>query len=189
MPETAVLMCHAPVVIPAIAGDREEEIRTSTLAMREAATRVVQSLPDALILFSPHAPRVRSAYGIFGAERLEGSFARFGRAEIGGSFLGAPQLARAMAGAASATGVGVDVFSENVELDHGSLVPLWFLQEAGWCGPTLVISLPSGSRLEDHARAGGLFAAALGRLGIRAAWVASGDMSHRLAADAPGGFA
>jgi aromatic ring-opening dioxygenase catalytic subunit (LigB family) len=26
-------------------------------------------------------------------------------------------------------------------LDHGALVPLWFLAEAGWTGPTIILSL------------------------------------------------
>lgn len=186
MLQTSALMCHAPIVIPSIAGDREREVRASTLAMREAASRVVRSLPDALVLFSPHAPRPRSAYGIFGAERLEGTFERFGRPEIGAVLEGAPRLARAMAEAAGKAGAKVELLPDGTELDHGSLVPLWFLGEAGWCGPTVVVSLPAFPRLDDHERAGRAFAEAL--VGIRAAWVASGDMSHRLTADAPGGF-
>ena len=69
---------------------------------------------------------------------------------------------------------------------HGALVPLWFLAEAGWAGPTVVLGL-------NHPGEGGLttlgaaIAATAQALPRRLAVVASGDMSHRLTVNAPCG--
>ena len=68
------------------------------------------------------------------------------------------------------------------ELDHGAVVPLWFLWEAGWRGPTAILSLPAegngGNTLGQH----------LAELPGRTAVIASGDMSHRLRPGAPAGY-
>jgi len=67
-------------------------------------------------------------------------------------------------------------------LDHGAVVPLLFLWEAGWRGPTSVLALP---RAEGDPLAVG---EALASMSGETAVIASGDMSHRLREGAPGGF-
>jgi AmmeMemoRadiSam system protein A len=75
-------------------------------------------------------------------------------------------------------------------LDHGALVPLWFLAKAGWTGPTVVLSLADGAdgRLESLTTLGQAIAAAARASGRHVAIIASGDMSHRLTHGAPCGF-
>lgn len=72
-------------------------------------------------------------------------------------------------------------------LDHGALVPLWYLADAGWSGPTVVLSLndPQEGGLEEMGRA---ITAAAATLGRKIALIASGDMSHRLQPAAPAGY-
>ena len=72
-------------------------------------------------------------------------------------------------------------------LDHGALVPLWFLAEAGWAGPTVILGL-SYQEGRGLTGLGEAIAAAAHASPGRIAIVASGDMSHRLTADAPCGF-
>ena len=66
-------------------------------------------------------------------------------------------------------------------------MPLWFLAEAGWAGPTVVLSLnyPEDGGLS---KLGEAIAAAAHAFHRRIAIVASGDMSHRLTPNAPCGF-
>lgn len=183
----AVLMCHAPIVIPEIAGDRADECATSTFAMREAARALVAHEVDVCVLVSPHAPRSRTRWGIGHGEQLGGSFARFGHAGLALTFRGAPHAATLLAHEAERRGLAC-LAAPTDDLDHGSLVPLYFLHEAGYRGRVLLIALPypnTGSELTF----GAAIRAAADESGQRWAVLASGDMSHRLTRDAPAGYA
>ena len=73
-------------------------------------------------------------------------------------------------------------------LDHGVLIPLSYLRRAGLTCPIVRLGLSGFSPL-DHYRLGVCIARAAGALGRRAVFVASGDLSHKLKADGPYGFA
>ncbi|MEW6271765.1 MAG: class III extradiol dioxygenase subunit B-like domain-containing protein [Thermodesulfobacteriota bacterium] len=185
----AALMCHAPIVVPEVGGSEAGACVRTTGAMAALADRVVAHEPDCLVLVSPHAPRERARFGLVGDDGIHGSFARFGRRDAALGLPGAPAAARAAARHAASRGLGC-VTRAGGDLDHGSMVPLWFLAAAGWRGATLVVALPG-----EEDQAGSVEAAmgealrdAAGELGERWAVVASGDMSHRLAPHAPAGF-
>ena len=182
----AVLMPHAPILVPAVGGARGKAAQASSQAMRTAAAAVLSHRPEALVLISPHSPRKPGAFGLWGDDRLAGGFDPFGAPQARVSLPNDRRLANALAAEAQARAVAIWAI-HNHQLDHGALVPLWFLAEAGWTGPTVVLSL-------DSSDDGGLtflgeaIAAAANELSRRIALVASGDMSHRLTAGAPCGF-
>jgi AmmeMemoRadiSam system protein A len=107
--------------------------------------------------------------------RLEGDFGDFGHPEIRISL---PNAHAALPASPLPP----------LRLDHGAMVPLFFLQEAGWNGPTLVLSLPYPASPEECVRMGEAIAATARASGKRWALLASGDMSHRLQPGAPAGF-
>ncbi len=181
----AVLLPHAPILIPAVAGPRQQACRATITAMREVARRVVAARPDTVVLVSPHAPREDRAFGVT-AGNLTGSLAQFGAPRAAVRLPGDPGFSAALREGAAARGVGTCRLPA-VALDHGSVVPLLFLAEAGWEGPTVVVALAAddNSRIGDL---GGCVAAAAEHLGRRVAVVASGDMSHRLQPGAPCGY-
>lgn len=164
-------MCHAPIVVPAVGGARSAQCRATTRAMREVAQRAVGARPDRLVLISPHTPRHPTAWGAWTGQH-RGDLAGFGAPEIAIDLPDAPEVA-ASVGAEPVQG----------ELDHGAMVPLAFLWEAGWRGPTAILGLPWS---EDPAceAVGRAVAALPGRTAV----IASGDMSHKLKPGAPSGF-
>jgi AmmeMemoRadiSam system protein A len=182
----AALMCHAPIVIPAIGRERGDDCARTTAAMRTLASRLVAHAPDVLVVISPHAPRDPNRWGIVGDARITGDFGRFGVPQVGVALQGAPRAAELLTASAHANDLSTWQ-ARGDDLDHGAVVPLYFLAEAGWRGPTLVIALPyPGTRTESVM--GRAIAAAARRAGERWAVLASGDMSHRLQRDAPAGF-
>ena len=72
-------------------------------------------------------------------------------------------------------------------LDHGTAVPLYFLLRNGWHGQVVALGYSFLSN-EDHLRFGRCIARAVDQLGRRAAFIASGDLSHRLKPEAPAGY-
>jgi AmmeMemoRadiSam system protein A len=181
----AVLMCHAPIVVPPIAGARAGECSTTTRAMREAAQTLVAHAPELIVLLSPHAPRLPGVWGISYATALSGSFARFGHDALAYVCTGAPDAARCLADEAHSRGLATHDIGG--ALDHGALVPLHFVQEAGYHGPVLLVALPFPGA-DSEVEFGRAIDAASARMGRRWAVLASGDMSHRLTRDAPSGF-
>lgn len=154
--------------------------------MREAAEACVRTRPAALVLVSPHSPRRRTAFGLWQGPQLHGSLAQFNAPEANVDLAADATLRDAIAAAARDRGVATWAIPSD-ELDHGAVVPLWFLAEAGWAGPTVVVSLndPATGGCADL---GAVIADAAAQTGKRTAVIASGDMSHRLEPGAPAGY-
>ncbi|MFM8361048.1 MAG: AmmeMemoRadiSam system protein A, partial [Verrucomicrobiota bacterium] len=118
--------------------------------------------------------------------RLHGSLAQFGAPAARLDLPADPEFRAALRAEGERLGLAFwEVPGE--PLDHGATVPLWYLADAGWQGPTVVVGLnyPGEGGLESLGRA---LAQAAARLGRRVAVVASGDLSHRLKPGAPSGY-
>jgi len=179
-------MCHAPIVIPPIGRSRATGCAASTLAMREAARSVVASGAQLLVLISPHTPRHHHAYGGIFAPTLQGCFSAFGYPDLKCSFPQDPEVLDALTHCGKHRGIKVSAV-EMDGLDHGALVPLWFLQEAGYKGSVTILGLPWEADAETHIQFGSILSEAVGEIGPWAL-VASGDMSHALKPGGPAGF-
>jgi aromatic ring-opening dioxygenase LigB subunit len=73
------------------------------------------------------------------------------------------------------------------ELDHGTMVPLWFIRNKYKGGKIVRIGL-SGLPLIDHYRLGMMIREAAENTGRRVVMVASGDLSHKLQEYGPYGY-
>ena len=173
------LMPHPPIVVKAVGGMRCAEVALTIGSMRSLARDMVAADPHGLILISPHTPRPARGIAAWKTARLEGHFGNFGAAEtvidLPNHVAWTERFARFFPQVTELT---------EQHLDHGALVPLHFLAEAGWHGPTCVLGLPWEGDLEK-----------IGAAVARAcegpdtyALLASGDMSHCLKPGAPSGF-
>lgn len=179
-------MPHAPVLIPEVGGARGREAAATTRALRSVSVALVQQAPDALVVVSPHAPRRSGCFGVWTGRILAGELSRFGRPEVGLELPNATELVETLAATFGQNRLATWRIPEQ-GLDHGSMVPLYYIHRAGWRGPTAVISLNEPGE-GGWRQAGEGIGGAAGRLGRRVAIVASGDMSHRLRPGAPAGY-
>ena len=186
-PRAAVLMCHAPIVIPPIGDDRAPDCEATTEAMGAAARILAKCGAETVLVLSPHTPRHRQAFGFVPGDTLRGDFHSFG---IGGlECLFRADAAAAAAVARQAENTGLSMAPSKVQnLDHGALVPLWFLQQAGFKGRVAVFGFPWECGNGISRRFGQALSAAMDSLDRSWALVASGDMSHALKPGAPAGF-
>lgn len=182
----AVLMPHAPVLIPEVGRGREAQAQATVDAMWRAAREVVASSPEAIIVISPHSPRRKGQFGLFDGVRLQGDMSQFGRPDTTISLENDRELVGALEWSFPREGLQTwKIICE--PLDHGAFVPLYFLTRSGWDGPTVVMSLnyPGEGGWDAAGRA---IREAVANVGQRVALVASGDMSHSLLPNAPCGF-
>ncbi len=184
---------HPPLLVPDIGGRELAKVDASVRAMRELADTVGGLEPEVLVVISPHSPFLASSFAVKVCERLEGDFARFGRPRVR---MGRPndlELALKIVEGARARGLPVSPLPPDAgagpragELDHGVLVPLFYLGEQ--TRAPLVNLSPSLLPYSSHFALGEVVAECCESLGRRAVFVASGDLSHRLLPGAAAGY-
>lgn len=177
---------HPPIMVPEVGGEAAEEVRGSIDAMRDLTERIIASRAETVVLISPHAPLEARAFVAYSDQHLRGDFANFRAPQ---ATVAAPldrQLLTAIADAAASGGFTL-VAIEGTALDHGTAVPLYFLQRYGWRGRVVALGYSFLSN-EDHVRFGACIKRAVDSVERRVALVASGDLSHRLKPEAPAGY-
>ena len=97
------------------------------------------------------------------------------------------ELLDAIEAAAHEDGYELLRLSRDSELDHGTAVPLYFFLRNGWQGQVVALGYSFLSN-EDHVRFGSCISRAARQLNRAVAFIASGDLSHRLKPGAPAGF-
>jgi aromatic ring-opening dioxygenase LigB subunit len=185
---------HPPLLVPAIGGRDRETVRSTYQAMDKLGRELAASQVEVLVMISPHTPLMRDAFTIKISPMLGGSFASFGQPQVRISKKNDLELAGAITKVAETEGlplISLQAASTRwsdpgEELDHGLLVPLYYLDQHI---ETPIISLSiSALSYGEHFRLGRAVRKACSDLGRRAVFVASGDLSHRLIKGAPAGY-
>lgn len=177
---------HPPIMVPEVGGGAVVEVRNSIAAMAELTRRTVDSGAETVILISPHAPLDATAFVAYHSPKLYGDFASFRAPATKIEFPLDEVLLRAISQAANETGYEVLNLDDDL-LDHGTMVPLYFLARYGWHGSVVGFGYNFLSDA-DHTKFGSCIRAAADKVGRPVAFIASGDLSHRLKPDAPAGF-
>lgn len=179
----AFLAPHPPLIVPGVG--KGDEIP----ATRDAYTRVAEEIrgenPETIIIISPHSVCYADYFHISPGTSATGDFGAFRAPHVEFSVRYDDELANRIGAVAEKAGVHAGNLGErNAGLDHGVMVPLYFLQS-----PQIIRVGLSGLPLIDHYRFGMIVRKAADALGRNVVVVASGDMSHKLKADGPYGFA
>ena len=195
----AAAVPHPPLVVPGVGHGREREVQSTVDAYREVARRIAALGPDTVVVSSPHTAMYLDYLHIAPGPGARGTFAQFGDAADGSGVTYDEELVAELCRLAREEGLPAGTAGERGrELDWGVLVPLHFIQDAyaelradhREPAPYRVVRMGiSGLSPLQHYRLGQLVARAAERLGRRMAYVASGDLSHKLAKDGPYGFA
>lgn len=174
----SVFVPHPPILVPEIGRGEETKCSATLAAYRLVARNLVEAQVDTVLLISPHATLLREGVTIVDDEFIGGDFAQFGAPKLTLSFPCHQELAKAFAAQLPEGKL------HSTKLDHGALVPLYFLHEAGWQGKLLLVSMP----MEKPEVYGYNIAQILKTFPERIALIASGDLSHRLKKSGPYGL-
>ena len=177
---------HPPIMVPEVGRESIAGVRQSIEAMAELSERLIASGAETVILISPHAPLEIDSFVAYEGPEVYGDFGNFRAPETSVSAPVDEQLLQSIGEAAAAEGYRVSLLPDS-ELDHGTAVPLYFLLRNGWQGKGVALGYSFLSN-EDHLRFGACIKKAVEEVGRPVGFIASGDLSHRLAPHAPAGF-
>lgn len=184
----AFIVPHPPLIVPAIGHGDERKVSATIEAYKRVAREIADLKPDTIIISSPHAPLYADYFHISPGTSAHGDFARFNAPEISFDADYDAALVSAVEKEAGKTDFPAGTLGHDDGLDHGTMVPLWFINQF-YRNFYLVRTGLSGLSLYEHYRFGEIVAREADRLSRRYVWVASGDLSHKLKEDGPYGFA
>jgi AmmeMemoRadiSam system protein A len=186
-----IIAPHPPIMVPEVGRDDARVTDASATALGEAADLLTRFGPETVVIMSPHTEAYADAFTVTTGERVSGDLGRFGAPQVAYGAAGDSELAHAIIDQAEAAGIPVAPHEglsrrSGMGLDHGVLVPMRSLDPEGrYALVDLSFTyLPPAV----HAAFGRAVRAAAKAVGRRVAFVASGDMSHRLKPEAPAGF-
>lgn len=189
----AALSPHPPIIVPEVGRERINEAKPTASGMQAMAQALVESTPDTVIFLTPHGNVFSDCITYLSEPQLSGDLSSFGAPRVRSSHPNDLELlqeisSRAQARGISFLGITPDMARRhrlNDNIDHGIMVPLYYLEKAGLGDkPILAISVGYLEKQELYAL-GKIIQDAASALGRRTAIVASGDMSHRLKNEGP----
>ncbi len=188
----AYVLPHPPIAVPEVGGDRIEQIEATEHSFAEAGRDIKDYDPETIIVISPHNVMYRDAFFITKGEGGDGNLAAFGAPEPNVHFRYDTELCEEIVRLCNEKDTPVVYSDEESEtLDHGTFVPLYFInREYGMPLPPFRIVRMSPSLLPDDVLTdmGYIIERAIAHTGRRAVIIASGDLSHKLKDDGPYGF-
>ncbi len=190
MPILAAFMVpHPPMIVPMIGRGSEEQVRDTIRSYERVADEIASLRPETIILTSPHATMYADYFHISPGRGAKGSFASFGVPVISFSETYDEEVTRRIEKMAGDWHIPAGTLGErDPMLDHGTMVPLWFIRQKYNDFKLVRIGL-SGLPLADHYKLGMLIREVVEATGRKAVFVASGDLSHKLQDYGPYGFA
>ena len=180
---------HPPLIVPAVGKGGEEEIIETTKAYEKVAEEIAALKPETIVITSPHSIMYADYFHISPGTSAKGSFMRFGAPEVSFREEYDTELTEAICDLVAENDFPAGTLGErDRSLDHGTMVPLYFIEQKYRTFKLVRIGL-SGLPLTDHYRFGQMLAKAIEQTGRRTVIVASGDLSHKLQDYGPYGYA
>lgn len=183
----AYMVPHPPMIVPEVGRGSERQIQATRSAYAQIAEEIAALKPETVILSSPHAELYSNYFHLSPGSTGEGSFAQFGAPQVRIQVPYDTAMVDTIRRLAAQQGLPAGTRGQRcAALDHGTMVPLYFLRQA-YADFRLVRLGLSALPLEEHYRLGQVIQRAAEN--TRAVFIASGDLSHKLQSYGPYGYA
>lgn len=184
----AAITPHPPIIIPTIGRSNLNLARRTANAMKSLGEKLRAVKAETIVVISPHGPVQYDKFILNYSPTLKGDLSQFGdtRHFIFGNDR---ELVDEIVSAERKAGQPVGLARE-LELDHGALVPLYYLlaeKDASY-NPFLVHMSFTMLPLAYHYKFGEVLGQVLSKSPKVISFIASGDLSHRVTPEAPAGY-
>ncbi len=180
---------HPPLIIPEVGRSKEQHILATADSYEAIGRQIAEEKPDTLIVISPHSVMYADYLHISPGMAARGDFGAFGAPQVSVQTLYDQDLANQICAQAEYQGIPAGFLGEeDPSLDHGTMIPLYFIQKYVGDIPIVRISI-SGLSYQVHYQLGQCIGRAARASRKKVVILASGDLSHKLREDGPYGFA
>ena len=185
----AFMVPHPPMIVPEVGRGSEKQVEKTIKAYEKVAEKIAALKPETIIISSPHSVMYSDYFHISPGTHASGSFADFGAPQVKFDVEYDEELVNLLCSKAEESHFPAGTLGEKrPELDHGTMVPLWFIKKK-YKDFKLVRTGLSGYDFLKHYEYGMMIKDAVESLGRKVVYVASGDLSHKLQDYGPYGFA
>jgi len=126
----AMAVPHPPIIIPDIGRGEERKIQNTIDGYMEVARRAAEFNPDTVVVLSPHSTVYSDYFHISPGKSARGDFGRFGARRVSVEMEYDSKFVHELSTLAEIEGFPAGTLGErDPELDHGTLVPLYFLTQ------------------------------------------------------------
>ena len=179
-----IMVPHPPLIMKEVGRGKELEIKDTIMAYEKASKFLKDLNPETIILISPHSESYIDYFEIYDGDGASGNMAKFGAPEVKFSVNYDKEFINKLN---EKLDFGGSTGKFDKELDHGMMVPLYFINS--YVDNYKLVRIPlSGLSLDMHYKLGMIIKEVAEELNKRVAIVASGDLSHKLKEDGPYGF-
>lgn len=189
------LLPHPPIVIPEVGKVEVEKIKETSKSLHDIGAEIARMTPNTIILVTPHGTMFEDAVALAYEDEIYGDLKRFGVSDVTMQLPINMPLTSRIAELADENGISVVKASNSLLkkydsalfLDHGAMVPLYFINKYYDSYKLVHITYASFSDMDLY-NLGIMINKAVQELSEDAIIIASGDLSHRLKEDGPYGF-
>lgn len=188
MIKAAFMLPHPPIIVPEIGRGEEKKVQKTVAAYHAAARQIADLKPDTIILTSPHQILYSDYFHISPGQSASGDFAQFRAPQVQMQVRYDTEFVNQLCKQADAADFPAGTEGErDRRLDHGTMVPLYFVNQYLKDYQLVRIGL-SGLPLKMHYQLGQYIQEVDKLLNRTTVLIASGDLSHRLKEDGPYGY-
>lgn len=181
----AAFVPHPPLLIPDIGQNNLKRLKDTQLAYEKIRQELKTVRPDVLVVISPHGQILGNNFTINARDEFKVNFEEFGIFSINEIYKNDQALAQLFQ-EAEAGNIKIR-FVANEILDHGSAIPVFLINNTKPFWPIIQVGYSELDN-KNHYDFGVLLQKEIIYSTKRIAVIASGDLSHRLSRQAPGGY-
>ncbi len=183
-----IMVPHPPLIIPQVGRGQEKAIQATIDAYHKAAEKLASWKPETVVVLSPHTVMYADYFHISPGTGASGDFGQFGAPQVKVDVSYDSELVEVLTKEADRQGIPAGTLGEqDRRLDHGTMIPLWFLNKYYTDYRVVRIGL-SGLAFSTHYELGQCIQKAAAACGRRIAVIGSGDLSHKLKEEGPYGY-
>lgn len=186
------LFPHPPIIIDEIGKDERLAAIKTIEGTKKLAEDIKEKSPTTIIVVTPHGPLFRDAMAISVEKELKGDFGDFGNSSVNFTFENNLKLVKEIIDRCSKENILIAKIDKKMaksyhishQLDHGTLVPLYFVNQE-YNDYKLVHITYGLLSPQDLFKFGNIVQEAVLKSDEDVVFIASGDLSHRLSKEGP----
>ena len=189
------IMPHPPIMVPEIGKGEERKIEKTLNSCTAIGEEISRLKPHTIILITPHGPVFRDAVAISNMDKIQGSFEKFDARNVQMEIKINKDLTEVISSEARRKHMLLAEITENSKneygvspgLDHGAMVPLYFINKSYKDYELVHITYGILPKIQLY-EFGMFIKEAVRKYHNDVVIIASGDLSHKLSDDGPYGY-